>query len=419
MTEFNVISFPNRRRSEGPLALTVRLIEKLEPRAGRYSVPDATVRGLVVRVQPSGSKSFYVETRIGRGRAGQRINIRIGGVDEIRLADARERARDVMLKARGGKDPTIRTRTGERLAELIELYDRDLVRREVQKRRDVMSSLRRNFASLKRVKGEDLERASIVAIIDRIEDEGRPGAAAYFRQCANSFLNWAADTGHLRANVLAGYRRGRTTRAQRLSRELLTLIGRDELRAFWQATEKGSAQSRDFFRLCLLTGQRKSETNSMRWSDVSGAEWVIPAHETKMGRTQRVPLGPMSRALIEAQPRRAGTDLVFPGRMNPDGTMGRMTGMGERWRAIKARLVGLLGEFDPARAPGMDKIGCHALRRSFRTGLSEVGVAFEVAEAMIAHKRGDLVARYDKSELWAERQAAQLRWEAHLTEVLK
>ncbi len=131
----------------------------------------------------------------------------------------------------------------------------------------------------------------------------------------------------------------------------------------------------------------------VEWDHLSNGRWHIPAEITKTGTDHTVPLGPLSRALLDAQARHAGTGLVFPGR-------------GLRPISGWSKLITPVRE-----AYGHDRLSCHGLRRTFRTGLSALDVEEAVAELMIAHKRPDLVGLYDHSDLWEKRVKAQARWE--------
>ena len=139
----------------------------------------------------------------------------------------------------------------------------------------------------------------------------------------------------------------------------------------------------------------------MRWPQVFADIWRLPASNTKTGLEHIVYLGPMSRALIEAQPRMNETDLVFAGR---GGCV--MSGFSKMLAPLKESLR-------------QSDFGYHTLRRTYRTGLSTLGVPFDVAELAIAHKRGDLHGRYDKSTLENERRAAQAKWEAYVAKAVK
>ena len=201
---------------------------------------------------------------------------------------------------------------------------------------------------------------------------------------------------------MAGYRREKATRAERTGRKSVTFTTPGEISSFWRATGTlSNATSRDYLRFLLLTGQRRTETSAMRWADIKGGDWTIPAEMAKNGKVHRVPLGPMALDLVEAQPRRAGCDLVF---YNRNGR--QLGGWSNRLAPIKAEL----GE------PGF---GFHALRRTYRTGLAELNVAEPVAEMMINHTRPDLVARYSKGDLWTQRVEAQNLYESYVAEAIR
>ena len=75
---------------------------------------------------------------------------------------------------------------------------------------------------------------------------------------------------------------------------------------------------------------------------------------------------------------------------------------------------------EPVRkAFGNPALSLHALRRTYRTMLSEIGVNEDIAERQIAHKRPSLVSLYDKSHLVERRKDAQAQYEAHLAEIVR
>ncbi len=381
-----------------PVKLTAQRVAKLKPRAKPYDVRDAQTPGLIVRLQPSGSASYYVKGRIGSGRGAIARNVRIGSVGEIPLATARTEALRLLAEMRAGMDPTDKT-DSLTLSQLIDAYAERLAQRGVVKRNDVVSCLQRNLKRYLNRPAQDLTRTQIVGVMDAIEAGGQQ--SDYLRKCLSGLLTWGANAGYLPANVLAGYRRDRETRTQKLNtRPKVTLTTPGEIRGFWVATGKlANPVHRDLLRFMLLTGQRRSETAWMTRADISGDVWTIPAALHKMGEAVRVPLSTSSLSLLNAQDRLAGIDLVFPGRHGK-------------------RISGFTQILTPLReALGNPGFGFHALRRTYRTGLEELGVPERVAELMIGHARPDLLGRYSEADLWAQRIEAQALWEGHVQEV--
>ncbi len=311
--------------------------------------------------------------------------------DELRNHQGLDRARGVYSNAPLG---------AVCLSQLVDAYADHRARRGVVKHKDEASSLRRNLKRYMRRPARDLTRAHITGLMDVIEAGGHQ--SDYFRKCVSGLLTWAENNGHLPVNAMAGYRRPKDTRAEKLNvRDKVTFITPEEIRAFWVATEQiPNHTHRDLLRFMLLTGQRRTETAWLARADLVGDVWTVPASHHKMGETVRVPLGPVSQRILALQPKHAGVDLVFPGRHGK-----RISGFSQLLRPVKEAL----------NEPGF---GFHALRRTYRTGLEELGVPERVAELMIGHKRDDLMQRYSKAELWTLRVEAQAQWESHIARVV-
>jgi integrase len=79
------------------------------------------------------------------------------------------------------------------------------------------------------------------------------------------------------------------------------------------------------------------------------------------------------------------------------------------WSMIKNRLDAAMGNPPPWRL--------HDLRRTFVTGLADLGIRPDVIELAVNHRsglRGGIAGVYNKSELLPERRAALERWAAHV-----
>jgi hypothetical protein len=86
---------PNRRR------LTEGFLRKLKPQQHSFLIHDNYQRGLSVRVEPTGTKSWMCIYNFQRRSRWYRI----GNADSIGLTGARELAADVMYQVAKGKDP--------------------------------------------------------------------------------------------------------------------------------------------------------------------------------------------------------------------------------------------------------------------------------------------------------------------------
>lgn len=72
-------------------ALTKRIVLTAEPRDRPYELRDAQVRGLILRVQPSGHKAWIVTWAHGKRRT-------LGSVEHLSLDQARDQARQAVAE---------------------------------------------------------------------------------------------------------------------------------------------------------------------------------------------------------------------------------------------------------------------------------------------------------------------------------
>ena len=306
-----------------------------------------------------------------------------------------------------GRDPQGERKEATRLEQtrldvLLDAYEKHLAARKVVNQQPIMSLLRRELlGGLGKVHAETIRRRDVADRVAKLETAGKPGAAQDLRAKATTFFGWAVNQDLIYANPLAGWRRERATRAQMAVRPGKSLSA-DELKAVWLAGSNVAAPFGDFVRFLLLTGQRKTETAMMRRADVDldAGAWTIPARNAKNGREHRVPLPQLAVAIVRRQAKHAGDPHVFA------------TGLGKPmsgWTKRQAKLI---------ERSGVD-FTLHDCRRTFRSGLTALGVESELAEIMLNHVRDDLIERYDREPRWNERMAAASAWADHVAALVR
>ncbi|MEC7763740.1 MAG: integrase arm-type DNA-binding domain-containing protein [Pseudomonadota bacterium] len=382
---------------------------------------DADVRGFGLRLRGA-SKSYVVMYRpLGAGRSTTAKRLKIGTPETIgSVKEARNLARAALGKVAAGGDPVDERREEKRksavtVAAMLDRYDAHLERRQYVTRTDVLSLLRRRLASVQRRDIADLKGWELAQIIERLDAEPEGSKGATLRSRLNTFLNWCAfDARVIDANPLAGYRRRRDTRAERVARAGHGRALSDaELAHVWLAAKPDMAFGR-LVRFLILTGCRRNEGARLEWSMIDD-EWTridLPATFTKQARGHSVFVGPDLRNLLDqCVPDARGPNWVFPAPR----TGGPMSG----WSKIMDR-NNLRGRANPTKAaPGFVAMSgvdfsLHDLRRTFRTGLSRLGVDREIAELALGHAREDLEARYNRDGCEAALKDAFDRWGKHV-----
>ena len=351
---------------------------------------DTAVTGFGLRILAGGSKTFWFQYRPSGGRSVSSRMVRIGPWPSVSLTDARKAARAYAGAVARGDDPAAdkqeeRRRASSTLRTLLAEggeYERHLKRRHIVNTKSIMSTFRRGLG---RLMGKDvaaITRADFVTAVVAIEDQGKPGAAADLRKCARTFCEWCVHRGFAPANVLAGLRQSKTTRAERLASEARKprALADHEIVAVWNAAA-GRGAFGNIIRLLLLTGARRGEIAKLTRDRILSDRLVLPPTHTKMGQKHEVPLTDLIRAVIAAQQTTVST-LVFAS----EKTGRAFNGWGKSVTALQ-RAAGVT--FTP-----------HDLRRTCRTLMSRLGVEHDIAELAIGHKRTGLDRLYNFDQAW-------------------
>jgi integrase len=365
---------------------------------------DAMVTGLGLRVRASGSVSWMFSYRPqGGGRATPSRKIRIGSWPAVSLDAARVAARMKVGEVAAGADPAVavrveKVRARNLLGKILDGYEASLKRRHIVNTPTIMSTLRRGMSPLLAREIDTIGRKDLVILVDALEAAGKPGAAQDLRKNARTVFEFAVTKGLTSHNVLAGMRRPRASRAERLDDERKgRALPDNQIKTLWAIAPALGAFG-GLLRLAMLTAMRRKELSGLKWSDVLADKIVIEAKDAKTGARHEVPLTAAMRAVLTAQPRTT-SPLVFPGRGN-------------------MRMAGWSKSVPRARAKSGVDFKLHDLRRTVRTLMSRLGVSEEVAELAIGHVRRGLISLYNKDDSWAARVDAFERVSNHVAGVV-
>jgi integrase len=359
--------------------LTDKGVAALKPRAHKYAFPDPQLTGHYVLVQPTGSKSF---TTVARAN-GKQVWTHIGAADAMSIADAREQARAILQRVRAGL-PAVEAK-GETFASVAANWLKRVVdanehrsRKEVRRLLDVHVLPvwgEREFLSIR--------RSDVAALLDEVEDDSGKRQADAVLGVVRAIMNWYAtrsdDYVPVVVRGMARRPRGSLTRSR--------IFSDDETRAFWVAAESAGTFGA-FAQFSLLTAQRKSKVQRMRWSEITGNEWTIPKEPREKGNAGVLVLPDLAMRIIEAQSRLGGNPYVFAGRSD-----GPIVGMSK----FKKRLD---------QTSGVTGWRLHDLRRTARSLMARAGVSSDHAERVMGHAIVGVEGVYDRHSYKSEKAAA-------------
>ena len=303
-------------------------VDKLEslpiPKEGPATYFDRDVRQLAVRIQPTGTRTFFVLKRAH----GATYRKTLGTYPDLKVDAARKHAHRVLndvaeWRAGGyhGLCPMARP-DDERLtfADAFEQFVGS-ARKKVKDREKAEKRTRDLYqcylSSIAARPIDTLSDVSIVKLHERLSKEHGPIAANRGVEVVKAVFNFL-----IRKNLCADNPAKNVTMSPSKSRT--RFLQPDELGPFKKALD--SEKNRDlaeFVGLLLATGVRKSNLYSARWDNISLplATWTIPGTESKNGELLSVALTAPACAILKSRLEKRAKDCpwVFPSQASRSG----------------------------------------------------------------------------------------------------
>jgi integrase len=396
-----------------PEKLTKRTVEALTPLAQPFEVRDDGLQGLLLRVQPSGQKTFYFDYRLN----GRRNRYKLGVYGNVSPEGARTLAQGIAGEVARGVDPQERRKTARAKAErdkystlrafLNDRYE-PWARAHLKSAEFQLARLRSDFADKL---GESLggfHPFLVEGLRQKWKKDGaKPRSINRDIQRLQSVLSRAVEWGVLERHPLAGLKplkADKTGRVRFLSsaeeaalRKALT--GREDARRkarkrfnTWRVERNKKplperpADLVDHIRplvlLALNTGLRRGELLGLKWGGVNlaGKQLTVTAETAKSGHTRRIPLNTEALATLTAWHKQAGKPgadvYVFPG------------AKGERMKRIDSAWESLM------KRAGLRNFRLHDCRHHFASRLVQAGVDLYTVKELLGHSEITMTERY-------------------------
>ncbi len=293
------------------IRFTKSAIDGLPYAQGRQVIyRDTALRGLAVRVGAR-SKVFVVEGQLNK----RTRRATIGRADVISVDEARKRAMKTLAEFSAGRDP----RTADREREQEELTVAGAFANFFAARSSLASCTRGSYArslnlylsDWKPRKLTDLKRQMVLTRHRQIvEKHGGVTANNVMRHLRSVYNFNAAAYEEFPANPVGILTQARAWFPERRRR---SLISASDLPDWWSALEDEPAHSRDFLRIALFTGMRRSEVSHLRWEMIDLKWKALHVPRTKNGDPLDLPLSDYLVQLLRERKLVVGTSpWVFP-----------------------------------------------------------------------------------------------------------
>lgn len=374
------------------------------PTRGTITLWDGAQKHFGLRISQGGAKSFIVLFGSGRRQS-------IGRYPTISLADARAEAKRLLAEHTLGRHRPGAARFDEALAQ----YFADLEQRIQQgvNRSRTLADYKRliyRYFNFRRTRLSEITHEDITRKLPSAPAERNHALAAI-----KIFFSWAQKPPrrYIPHNPCEGM-----TAAKRSSRK--RKLTDAELATILRTALEGTDWISRIVALLICTGQRRGEITALQWSWINSEDRTItlPDSITKNKSDHTFPFGDLVAAVIASITRGEKGDHLFPA--SRAHVNGKPTTIFNGFQTAKP-------EFD--KLCGVSNWTLHDVRRTFATGLAELGTPPHIIERLLNHKFGSISNRadaivsavaevYNRATYMPEMRNAVAKWEAHLNSLL-
>lgn len=394
--------------------LTKRTLDAAKPAVNDYQMWDTKVRGLGVRVYPSGARGFILQYRNAAGRTRK---IALGRYGVLTVVKAREKATKLLGAILDGRDPSQDKRESRQAKTVGELADLYLREGSVEKPNKKLSSWETDRSNIDRhirpLLGARLARGltqldvarfqSDVAAGKTAKDEktgprgraivkGGKGIASRVLSVLSAMMTFGEGRGIVTSNPTKGVEPFRGRKTERfLTDTEVGILGE----ALVDMERDGSLPwvASAAIKLLLLTGARRGEILALRWEEVDADRGCLRLQDSKTG-AKVIRLAAAALSLLAALPR--STRWVLPAAKGS----GHYVGLPKHWDAVRARANAIAFSRaerrgrSPKEIPSFDGIRLHDLRHSFASFAVQSGGSLYLVGKVLGHKQSRTTERY-------------------------
>jgi len=367
------------------LNLTETICAATKPEIKEYALKDTGQKGLLLRVQPGGSKSWIVRTRHNR----KQVKRTLGIYPDTSLKEARKRAAFIAAEGRQLKDLS-----HDRTQTFKAFQHRHAMQQAIRYKplgRDAYDAYVRSqlLPAFGHLKLHQIDAPSINAWMTRYS-KNAPGGANRAFDILRAMFNCAYDWGLLPANHPNPCKAVRKNKRKAVG----TFLTKEQYIRLGQTLQRheDTDMSARIIKFLMLTGCRVGEVINLEWADVK-AKNLSPNHlslrDSKTG-ARSLPIGQEAVDYLGQQRARRAVDdparpkgdrraqFVFP---LPESKRPSET-VRAHWNTIKA-------EADLPK-----KLRLHDLRHSFASFGLEQGKSLFMIQKLLGHKRIETTERY-------------------------
>lgn len=380
---------------------------------------DAESRGLVVRVYPTGAKTFAFWARVGPTI----VRHKIGSVESMPVARARAEAAHIRADKEAGRMTKLEELraaeagdTGPTLRVVFAHYIRD-VRGKLRTWRELVGMFKKHVQPHARLPMSTIDEEWLRNLHRRITSGGHPGAANRTLSLMSAVLSFHLGEG--KPNPAAVVKRNPETERHRTlteeeERKFIAAIDKYEaepagvpgskpLDAEKFAAKQAIAQAvkhtaADVLRLLYWTGQRAGNVRAMEWAavDLDARTWTVAARHFKGGKPHVAALPEEAVAILKRRKAAANPDAVY---VFPAGNGRSRRGYFMNYHNAFHRVKELAGIDVTKGLHKDDTLRAHDLRAGLATSMANVGENAFAIQRQLGHRNIKTTMRYVRQSI--------------------
>ncbi len=371
---------------------------------------DHIARGLYLRVSPKGFRSWAV---LARGPDSKLKRLTIGPLAAYSLADARERAPELLKAIKEGRDPRAEAWEHMRARDARVTFS-DAAEQYIEQELphlDRVPRYKAGIASCLRMAGaemgvadwtlEDIGTTQLIGLIDLHmkprTGKPSPSAARTRLQAISNLYEWCVERELVADNPVHWLPKKRRP-APPPSREYVIPMG--DLHKIWKIADTLGEPLSGYVKCWALLPLRRTELSHLRWNDIDleAGRIRLSGSATKNREPFQIPLNAAASSILEARKEAATSEFVFPSNR-------KVVVPIHGWGAYKKKVQ---------KVSGTDYWRWHDLRRSFVSELAERGFDIDLVDGLLNHAqsgtRGGVLGTYQRSTRWGDKVQAMEAW---------
>lgn len=351
---------------------------------------DAYQPGLALIITYGGTKTFYMYKIINR----KTYIKKIGQFPYVDIDEARQKVYNAIKAINKGDNPFFTENNDKSDITLSDFFFNKYMPEHARIYTNTQTAHKKellfncHFDKFRNAKLNEITRQDIESHHKLIGSNNKPAAANTFLGLMSHIFNIAIEWGYINNNPALKIKPFLTKSRDRFLQPC-------EISNFMNALHNmENDKLRDYVLLLLLTGQRRGNIASLKWSDIDFHNNIMYLAHTKNGESQRIPLTEQAISLLKAIKSKqdmSKQDWIFP---SDKSKSGHIEGADGFWQNL-------------LETAGLNNLHMHDLRRTMASYQAILGSSMNIIGKSLGHKSIQATAVYARLNLSPVRDSMQ------------